>query len=302
MSCDVHIRDVAPRLAFQAHDVDTGAKVELIDRLTAAGVPAIEVSSFVRPDLVPGLADAADVFANVNRRDGVSFECCVGGAGGLRRAVDAGADAALFLLSADEGFSQFNSGRSVDESLDALAAMRALVEGTSTALGTYVIFAWGGPVGPPRRPQDLDGLLRRLLDLGVDRWVLADSGGYGAPRQIADTVRFAASLNSMEAITVQVHDSRGMGLADVAELACIGAVNIDTAITGAGGHPLAPGAAVGGVCTEDAVQLLHLLGHDTGIDLGALIDAANWFDELVGGHQKGFVRHVGAVPGQGVAS
>ena len=195
----------------------------------------------MRPDLVPGLADAADVLAKVTRRDGVSLECCVVGAGGLRRAIDAGADAALFLLSADEGFSQFNSGRSIDESLDALAAMRTLAEGASTELGTYVIFARGGPVGPSRRPQDLDGLLRRLLDLVVDRWVLADSGGYAAPRQIADTVQFAASLNSMEAITVQVHDSRGMGLADVAELARIGATNIDTSITGAGGHPLAPG-------------------------------------------------------------
>lgn len=104
MSSDLHIRDVAPRLAFQAHEAATPDKVELIDRLTAAGVPAIEVSSFVRPDLVPGLADASDVFARVQRRAGVSLECCVGGAGGLRRAVEAGADAALYLLSADEGF------------------------------------------------------------------------------------------------------------------------------------------------------------------------------------------------------
>lgn len=89
----IHIRDVTPRLAFQAQTVATPQKVELIDRLTGAGVPAIEVSSFVRPDLVPGLADAAEVFAQVQRRPGVSLECCVGGMGGLRRAVDAGADA-----------------------------------------------------------------------------------------------------------------------------------------------------------------------------------------------------------------
>lgn len=142
-------------------------------------------------------------------------------------------------------------------------------------------------------------MLRRLLDMGVDRWVLADSGGYASPSQIYRTVAHAIELNAPEGITVQVHDSRGMGLAGVAELARMGLANIDTAITGAGGHPAAPGVPVGGVCTEDAVQMLHLMGHGTGIDLPALIETANWFDQLVGGREKGFVRHVGAVPTAG---
>lgn len=100
----------------------------------------------------------------------------------------------------------------------------------------------------------------------------------------------------MDALTVQVHDSRGMGLADVAELARMGLRNIDTSLAGAGGHPAVPGANVGGVCTEDAVQMLERMGHSTGIDLPALIDTANWFDQILGGNEHGFVRGVGPIP------
>jgi len=293
---DVRIRDISPRLIFQAQPASTAEKVELVDRLTAAGVTAVEVSSFVRPDYVPGLADAAEVFAQVQRREGVSLDCCVGNLTGLRRAMEAGAHAAWFLLSVDEGFSKANTGRSTEDSLVALEHMRKQAEGSGTRLGTYLIFAWGGPIAPPRRPDDLQPLIDRLLDMGVDDWILADSCGYASPRQINEIVSSTAARNSMASLTVQVHDSRGMGVADTIELARMGLRNIDTSLTGAGGHPAAPGAPVGGVCTEDAVQALELMGFDTGIDLDALIDTANWLDGILGGKEKGYVRRTGAVP------
>ncbi|MFC9902937.1 pyruvate carboxyltransferase [Rhodococcus sp. NPDC127593] len=292
----VRIRDVAPRLTFQAQPATTEQKVELVDRLTAAGITAVEVSSFVRPDLVPGLADAAEVFARVQRPAGVSLECCIGNQSGLVRAVDAGAHKAWFLLSADEEFSRNNTGRSIDESLAVLERLRAEADGTGTTVGTYLIFAWGGPLGTPRRPEDLEPLLRRLREIGVDDWILADSCGYASPVQIRETVAFAAEINAMDKLTVQVHDSRGMGVANVAELARMGLRNIDTSLAGAGGHPAVPGARAGGVCTEDAVQLLERSDVATGVDLRALIDAANWFDEILGGGEGGFVRRTGAVP------
>lgn len=293
---DIRIRDVSPRLALQAQPASTAQKVELVDRLTTAGITAVEVSSFVRPDLVPGLADAAEVFSQVQRPAGVSLECCVGNLTGLKRAIDAGAHAAWFLLSVDEGFSANNTGRSTEDSLAVLEQMRAVAAGSGTRLGTYLIFAWGGPVGLPRRPEHLKPVLDRLLDLGVPDWILADSSGYASPLQVHDTVSFAAALSSMEALTVQIHDSRGMGVANVAELARMGLRNIDTSLTGAGGHPAVPGAPVGGVCTEDAVQTLELMGYPTGVDLPAIIETANWFDGILGGHENGFVRRMGAVP------
>lgn len=293
---DVRIRDISPRLTFQAQPATTGQKVELVDRLTGAGVTAVEVSSFVRPDYVPGLADAAEVFSQVQRPEGVSLECCVGNATGLKRAIDAGAHAAWFLLSVDEGFSEANTGRSTDDSLVVLEQMRELAEGSATRLGTYLIFAWGGPIGPPRHPDDLRPLIERLLAIGVHDWILADSCGYASPRQIEEIVSSTAALTPMDSLTVQVHDSRGMGVANVVEMARMGLRNIDTSLTGAGGHPAAPGAPVGGVCTEDAVQALELMGFGTGIDLAALIETANWFDGILGGNEKGYVRRTGAVP------
>lgn len=292
----VRIRDVSPRLALQAHPVDTAIKVELIDRLTDAGVPAIEVSSFVNPKLVPGLADAAEVFKQVLRRPGVSFECCVANVTGIRRAIDAGADAAWFLLSADEEFSQMNTGRSIDQSLSELDAMQAVATGSGTRLGTYIIAAFGGPVGVARGPEDVRPVAERIVAMGIQDWIIADSCGYAAPPQIREMVAFASDLVGEERLTFQVHDSRGMGVANVAELARLGVVNIDTALAGSGAHPASPGLLVGGTCTEDAVQLLELMGFDTGIDLIALIDAANWFDGVVGGTGMGFVRRSGRVP------
>jgi hydroxymethylglutaryl-CoA lyase len=292
----LRIREIAPRLAFQAHPAPTARKVELISRLIAARVPAIEVSSFVRPDLIPGLADAAEVFARAERAPGVSLECCVGNTRGLDRAAAAGADAAWFLLSADDRFARDNTGRTTEESLRELERMRARADTAGTGLGTYLIFAWGGPAGPPRGPEELQPLARRLVEIGVTRWILADSSGYAAPPQIRELVQAAAAFIPLDHITVQVHDSRGMGLANVVELARLGVTNIDTSLAGSGGHPAMSGMQGGGVCTEDAVQLLDRLGLATGIDLPALIDTANWLAGDVGVPAKGFVRTAGPVP------
>ena len=292
----VRIRDVSPRLTFQAQPGTTGQKIELIERLMAVGVKAIEASSFVNPKLVPGLADAEKVFAQVRRRQGVSLECCVGNLTGLKRAVDAGADAAWFLLSADEDFSRGNIGRSIDESLDELARMREFAEGSGTKLGTYIIAVFGGMTGRARGPEDFAPVAKCLVDIGVLDWILADSFGYAAPPQIRKMVEFSQTLTEKSRLAVQVHDSRGMGLANIAELVNLGVQNIDTALAGSGGHPAMPKASVGGVCTEDAVQMLDLMGVNTGVDLAALIDTANWLDEALGGGGKGFTRHVGKVP------
>lgn len=292
----VRLRDVSPRLAFQARQVSTEVKVELVERLVAAGMRAIEVSSFVNPKLVPGLADAEQVFARVKRRSGVSFECCVANLTGMRRAMDAGADAAWFLLAADDGFSRDNIGRSIDESLVELARMRDLAAGSGTRLGSYVIAAFGGPTGVSRRPESLRALLERLLQLDIGEWILADSHGYAGPSQVRTMFAFAQTLNDIGRLTLQVHDSRGLGLAVIAAGIDAGIVRIDTSLAGAGAHPAMPRARVGGVCTEDAVQMLDLMGIETQVDLPALIDAANWLDQVLGGQEHGFTRHVGRVP------
>ncbi|MFH8533487.1 pyruvate carboxyltransferase [Streptomyces tendae] len=295
----VRIREIAPRLTFQNHPVPTEVKIELVRRLLGAGVRAFEVSSFVRPDLVPGLSDAAEVFARIPRAPGVTLGCCVGNSRGLARAVDAGADTAYFLLSADEGFARANIGRSTEESLAELERMVRFAAEHDIMFGTYLIFAWGGPTGSARAGEDLEPLVRRLLDIGVDHWILADSSGYAAPPQIRELVTAALAYVPADRLTVQIHDGRGMGLAALLPLLELGVRNIDTSLAGSGGHPAMPGAQGGGVCTEDAVQLLELAGVPTGIDLTGLIDTANWLADEVGAPSKGFVRHTGPVPAAG---
>ncbi|WP_329250009.1 hypothetical protein OG417_04235 [Actinoallomurus sp. NBC_01490] len=293
----VRIREIAPRLAFQDRIVPAAVKIELVRRLIGAGVRAFELSSFVRPDLVPGLADAAEVFARVPRVPGLTLGCCVGNTRGLARAVDAGADTASFLFSADEGFSRANIGRSTERSLAELERMAAFAADHDIVLGTYLIFAWGGPTGPARRGEDLQPLARRLLDMGVDHWILADSAGYAAPPQIRELVTAALAHIPADHLTIQIHDGRGMGLAALLPLLELGVRDIDTSLAGSGGHPAMPGTPGGGLCTEDAVQLLELAGVPTGIDLPRLIDAANWLADEIGVPGKGFVRRTGPVPG-----
>ena len=292
----VRIREIAPRLAFQDHVAPTEVKVELVRRLVDAGIRAFELSSFVRPDLIPGLADAEKVFATVPRVPGLRLGCCVGNLRGLARAIDAGAHSASFLLSADEDFARANTGRSTVDSLAELERMAAYAADHDIVLGTYVIFAWGGPTGPARGGEDLDPLAARLLDIGVDHWILADSSGYAAPPQIRELVTTALARIPAENLTVQIHDARGLGLAALLPLLDLGVRNIDTALAGSGGHPAMPGTRGGGVCTEDAVQLLELSGVDTGIDLPRLIDSANWLAAEAGVPCQGFVRHTGPVP------
>ncbi|RRQ25534.1 pyruvate carboxyltransferase [Rhodococcus sp. Eu-32] len=294
---NIVIRDIAPRLTGQAHPLSSADKIHLIDSLTSAGVPAIEVSSFVRPDLIPGLADAEKVFAGIRRRPNVSLGCCVGNERGLRRAIDAGADSAYFLLSADETFAHNNIGKSTNESLRELERMNELASTSSITVGTYIIFAWGGPSGPPRRPADLLHLTRRLLDIGVEHWILADSCGYASPRAIRETTTFALEqLKDPNSLTVQIHDGRGMGLANIAELIKAGVTHIDTSLAGSGGHPAMPTTPGAGVCTEDVVQLLHLEGVSTGINLSALVELSNWFVDSHRIPSNGFVRIPGPVP------
>ena len=291
----VHLREIAPRLTFQAHPEPTEVKIELVQRLVRAGVRDFELSSFVRPDLIPGLADAAEVFAAVRAVPGLTLGCCIGNERGLRTAADAGADSAAFLLSADEDFARANIGRSTEESLVELGRLAAVAADLGITLGTYVIFAWGGPTGPARGPAELEPIARRLVDIGVTDWVLADSFGYAAPPQIRELLDAAAHHVPVDSLTVQVHDNRGLGVANVLTLAELGVGTIDVSLAGSGGHPAMPGQRGGGVCTEDAAQALELAGHDTGLDLAALVDTANWLEDA-GVPGLGFVRHVGPVP------
>jgi hydroxymethylglutaryl-CoA lyase len=292
----LRICDISPRLVFQAQPASTAQKIELVDRIINAGVPAVEVSSFMRPDLIPGLADAEQVFEGVARRPGVDLECVVGNLRGLERACGVGADGAWFSLSVDEGFSVANIGRSIEQSFAELARLQAYAENHPVNLGVCLVFAFGGPTGLAKTPSDVEPFLRRLLADGVRRFTFADSYGYAAPSQVVDMLAMARSLSSEASYALQVHDSRGMGLADVAAFASIGELNIDTSLAGAGGHPAMPSAPLGGVATEDAVQMLELMGYQTGIDLRALIDTANWLETALGAPQKGYVRHTGPVP------
>ena len=274
----LRIREISPRLGLQSHLVETSQKVELVQRLIAAGLKAVEVSSFVSPRLVPGLADAEEVFSRVGRPQGVSLECCVGNVTGLKRAIEAGADAALVPAGHRRGVLRraTPAARSPTRCRSS-SGCAASPRGPARGLGTYMIAAWGGPAGLARTPADLQPLADRLLAIDVRDWILADSCGYaaaaadprdGAVGRAADRDRAPGGARCTTAAawaSATWLNSPGWAWRTST---CRWPAPARTRPR----RGLRPGASA----PRDAVQMLELMGFETGLDLSALIDTANW--------------------------
>ncbi|MER5908909.1 pyruvate carboxyltransferase [Streptomyces sp. NPDC001982] len=285
----VSIRDVTPRLLFQAVPAETGVKVELVNRLVDAGLRNVEVSSFVSRDRVPLLADAENVFTGIDRVEGVSYECCVASSEGVRRASDAGVSKAWYLLSLDQEFGRQNAGRGTAADLDRLAEIVELALDLKVNLGTYIIGSFGGPGGIVSTTA-FDRFLTQLEQAGAGEWIVADSFGFASPNDVAARLPHVLSRKPQGLVRLQIHDTQGMGLANVAAALRLGVRGFDVSVAGTGGHPMIADTNLGAVCSEDLVNMMRLMGYETGIDLPKLLDIANWLASLDGVDARGFVR------------
>ena len=274
----VQIYEVGPRDGLQNEPapVPTDVKVEFVNRLTAAGLPYIEVSSFVHPRWIPQLADAEDVLTRISRAEGVRYAALVPNQRGLERAREVElADVAVFV-SSSETHNQKNLNRSIDESLENIAdVMAGLPDGAWTR--GYVSMVFGCPYEGEIPVGDVIRVATRLLELGVDQISLGDTVGYGSPRDVRDRMADIATAVPLDKVALHFHDTRGTALANIVAGLDAGVRIYDGAVGGLGGCPYAPGAS-GNVATEDLVQMLHAMGIETGVDLDALVDAAAFIE------------------------
>lgn len=279
----VRLREVGPRDGLQNEDVllSTAQKVLLVDTLTGAGLPLIEVGAFVRAETVPQMADTAEVFAALNRGAGVIYSAIVPNAVGARRAVAARVDALQVFLSASESHNQSNVNMAVAESLEQAAAIAAITRAAGLRFEAVISVAFGCPFEgdvPAPRVMDLAG---RLLDLGAEQITFGDTTGMGHPRLVQELVLAWRDRFPRAELRLHLHSARGAGLANVLAALQLGIDCFDSSVGGIGGCPFAPGAP-GNICTEDLVHLLHEMGIATGIRLPALLDAARMLEHLLG--------------------
>jgi hydroxymethylglutaryl-CoA lyase/(R)-citramalyl-CoA lyase len=288
----VTICDVAPRDGLQndAKVLEPAVRAELVDRLAAAGLPRIEAVSFVSPKRVPQMAGAEDVVAAIDRRPGVVYAGLVLNERGYDRLVATGLDEAHFAFAVSETFNQKNQGSTVEDSVAAIERMLGRARGDSiratVTLGTSFGCPFEGAVDPGRVLE----LASRFTTGGADEIVFADTVGVGVPRQVRELV--GAGVDLGVPIGVHLHNTRNTGMANAFAAVEAGAAVLDASVGGIGGCPFAP-RATGNICTEDLVYLLHGEGIETGVDLDALVEVAQWVEGVIGRELEGMVYRAG---------
>jgi hydroxymethylglutaryl-CoA lyase len=293
----VGIVEVSPRDGLQNERavLETGAKVELITQAVAAGARRIEGASFVHPKLVPAMADAEAVMASVERVPGVSYIGLVLNRRGFNRAVTAGVDEVNVVVPASDGFAKANQN-STTEALTEVAE-EVLAEAAARGLFATVTIAtsFGCPFDGEVDPGRVVEVARRSAAAGAREIAIADTIGVGVPTQVR------ALLNGVRAVAPDVitrahfHNTRNTGFANALAALEWGVDWLDSSNGGIGGCPFAP-AATGNIATEDLVYLLHRMGHDTGLDLAALVPIAGFLSDALGYRVPALLPRAGGFP------
>jgi hydroxymethylglutaryl-CoA lyase len=266
--------DVAPRDGLQniAGTISTGAKVRLVRGLLDAGVRRVEATSFVSASWVPQLADAAAVLAGFES-DLARLRVLVPNLRGLEMALAHGVRNVLVTIAATETFNRRNVNRSIEESLDEISHILALASERECEVDVAISVSFGCPFEGEVAPERVVGLCSDLARRGVAEVGIADTIGVATPADVTRMCQLAAGAVPVEQLSLHVHDTRGLGVANVVAAFQAGIRRFDGSVGGIGGCPFAP-RATGNVCSEDALQALESLGAGTGIDVDAMCRVA----------------------------
>jgi hydroxymethylglutaryl-CoA lyase len=270
-----HVREVGPRDGIQMVKtvLSTERKLAWCRRAAEAGIREIEVTSFVPPKVVPQFADADAVARGAVAMGGFTACALVPNLKGAELAFAAGVPRINYVLSASEAHNQANVRRTTDESVADFArivALRNAASGRRAALGVGIATAFGCTIQGSVPEKRVVELAQKLAEAGADEITVADTVGYGDPGQVRRILSAVRSAVRPRPVACHFHDTRGLGLANVAAAVEVGVRAFDASLAGLGGCPFAPGAT-GNIDTEDTVFLLEQLGFDTGVDIDALI-------------------------------
>jgi hydroxymethylglutaryl-CoA lyase len=278
----ISLREVGPRDGLQNEaPVPTAAKVALIDALSRTGVGRIEAVSFVHPKAIPQMADADDVWSQIERNDNVRYSALVPNMRGAQRALASGFREIEAVVSASDTHNRKNVNRATAESLDDIAGVIAAAHDVGATCQVIISTAWGCPYEgdvPESRVVEVAG---RAVRDGADGISFGDTTGMATPSRVRRLVGEFRSAYAETPLNLHFHNTRGTGLANVLTALEMGVADFDASVGGLGGCPYAPGAT-GNIATEELVHMVEDMGVGTGVDLGALIDAAAEAERIVG--------------------
>jgi hydroxymethylglutaryl-CoA lyase len=279
----VRIVEVGPRDGLQNEKplVGTADKIALIEKLAATGLGTVEATAFVSPKWVPQMADAAEVYAGVAKREGVRYPVLVPNLQGYERARSVGVTEIAVFGAASEAFSKANINASIAESLERFAPVLDAAKRDGVAVRGYVSTVLGCPYQGEVPVAEVVRVATALHAMGCYEISLGDTIGVGTPRKARAMLEAVAGEVPMAALAVHFHDTYGQAVANVATCLEAGVRVVDAAVSGTGGCPYAKGAS-GNVATEDIVYLLDGMGFAHGVDLDALIATGRWLSSVLG--------------------
>jgi hydroxymethylglutaryl-CoA lyase len=300
----VRIREVGPRDGFQNEPevIATEDKVRLIDLLSATGLSRLEVTSFVRADVIPQLADAEQVLERIERRHSVAFSVLIPNQRGLERALEMRDrfDEVNLFLSASETHNRHNVNRSIEESLADLERTIAVARAEGLRCEGVISVSFGCPYEGEVPPERVFAIAGRLAVAGCEEIAFGDTTGMANPRQVGEFVASARELLDGVELTAHFHNTRGQGLANLLAALEQGVDSFESSFGELGGCPVPPGST-GNVSTEDVVSMLHEMGIETGIDLPKLIEASRAAQKALGRPLGAHVLRAGPVDWHGQA-
>lgn len=278
----VTVVEVGPRdgLQYESGFFPTEAKIELVDRLSAAGLTRIEVTSFVHPKIIPALRDAVEVLAGITKKPGTIYSALAPNLKGCLRALETPVDELAFFVSASEAHNRKNVGMSIAESLAGFEEMakETLVAGRS--LRGYVVTAYGCPYEGAIPEDRVLMIAEAYADLGAREISLGDTTGMANPRMVEEKIGRLMERLPEIGLAAHFHDSRGLGLANCYAAYQAGVRTFDSSVGGLGGCPTAVGA-MGNVATEDLVNMFEEMGIETGVDFQGLLATTRLIEEVL---------------------
>ncbi|PVX81364.1 hydroxymethylglutaryl-CoA lyase [Paraburkholderia unamae] len=279
----VRIVEVGPRdgLQNETQTVVTATKIELIERLVAAGLRTVEATSFVSPRWVPQMADHAELMAALPRHPGVTYPVLTPNLKGFEAALTHGVREVAVFAAASESFSQRNINCSISESIERFQPVFEAAQREGVRVRGYVSCVVSCPYEGPVDPQRVAEVAAQMMALGSYEVSLGDTIGTGTPASVLRMLEAVATRVPVAQLAGHYHDTYGMAAANVHASYQFGLRVFDSSVSGLGGCPYAKGAS-GNIATEDVVYLLHGLGATTGIDLERLVDTSVWISQQLG--------------------
>ena len=278
----VTIREVALRDGLQIETpIPLSAKLELLAAVAATGVREVEATAFVSPSKVPALADAPELAAALHDYPDIEFSALVASPNGAHRAIAAGLRCMEYVVSAADGHSRANVGRSAAEATAAIADVVAIAHDAGASVEVIVATAWDCPFDGPTPRQRVIDVVDAACAHGADRIAIADTIGTATPGRVTDLIGAVRPRIGTRPLGAHFHNTRGSGLASAWAAVTAGVTRLDASAGGLGGCPFAPGAS-GNIATEDLVYLLRDSGIGIDVDLDAAIAAARVARSVVG--------------------